>query len=165
MKWVVMDAPLPGLGHWDDQLKDPKVWHFNFRGPDVERLVAGRERILLDRFYNELSAILGVYALIMAAFARDTEAGLMVAISGVYFTVYLGVPATFFRTEGRSGAIDLECFLRDGLYTWTGQVRGHEAIVQILLIPIALVIAIYRDRNHLDRGFLMGWRLIRKQLQ
>jgi pimeloyl-ACP methyl ester carboxylesterase len=55
-RWVVMDAPLPGIGHWDDQLKSPKVWHFNFRGPDVERLVAGRERILLDRFYNELSA-------------------------------------------------------------------------------------------------------------
>ena len=55
-KWIVMDAPLPGIGHWDDQLKNPKVWHFNFRGPDVERLVAGRERILLDRFYNELSA-------------------------------------------------------------------------------------------------------------
>ena len=55
-RWVVMDAPLPGLGHWDEQLKNPKVWHFNFRGPDVERLVAGRERILLDRFYNELSA-------------------------------------------------------------------------------------------------------------
>jgi pimeloyl-ACP methyl ester carboxylesterase len=46
-RWVVMDAPLPGIGHWDDQLKNPKVWHFNFRGPDVERLVAGRERILL----------------------------------------------------------------------------------------------------------------------
>jgi pimeloyl-ACP methyl ester carboxylesterase len=56
MRWVVMDAPLPGIGHWDDQLKNPKTWHFNFRGPDVERLVAGRERILLDRFYNELSA-------------------------------------------------------------------------------------------------------------
>src|ERR1700722_10719568 len=55
-RWVVMDAPLPGIGHWDDQLKNPKVWHFNFRGPDVERLVAGRERILLDRFYNDLSA-------------------------------------------------------------------------------------------------------------
>ena len=55
-KWVVMDASLPGIGHRDDQLKNPKVWHFNFRGPDVERLVAGRERILLDRFYNELSA-------------------------------------------------------------------------------------------------------------
>ena len=55
-RWVVMDVPLPGIGHWDKQLKHPKVWHFNFRGPDVERLVAGRERILLDRFYNELSA-------------------------------------------------------------------------------------------------------------
>jgi len=55
-RWVVMDAPLPGIGHWDKQLKNPKAWHFNFRGPDVERLVAGRERILLDRFYNELSA-------------------------------------------------------------------------------------------------------------
>jgi pimeloyl-ACP methyl ester carboxylesterase len=54
--WVAMDAPLPGLGTWEAQLLNPKVWHFNFRGPDVERLVAGRERILLDRFYNELSA-------------------------------------------------------------------------------------------------------------
>lgn len=56
LRWVVMDAPLPGLGHWDDQLKNPKTWHFNFHGPDEERLVAGRERIFLDRFYNELSA-------------------------------------------------------------------------------------------------------------
>ena len=55
-RWVVMDAPLPGIGHWDDQYRNPKTWHFNFRGPDVERLVAGRERILLDRFYNDLSA-------------------------------------------------------------------------------------------------------------
>jgi len=55
-KWIVMDAPIPGLGTWEKQLVNPLVWHFNFRGPDVERLVAGRERILLDRFYNELSA-------------------------------------------------------------------------------------------------------------
>ena len=55
-RWVVMDAPLPGIGHWDDQLKNPKTWHFNFYGPDEERLVAGRERIYLDRFYNELGA-------------------------------------------------------------------------------------------------------------
>src|SRR6476620_300980 len=55
-RWAVMDAPLPGLGTWEKQLLSPLVWHFNFRGPDVERLVAGRERILLDRFYNEMSA-------------------------------------------------------------------------------------------------------------
>jgi len=51
-----MDAPLPGIGAWDDIIRDPRLWHFNFRGPDVERLVAGRERIYLDRFWNELSA-------------------------------------------------------------------------------------------------------------
>ena len=55
-RWVAMDAPVPGTGHWDEQLKNPKSWHFNFYGPDEERLVAGRERIYLDRFWDELSA-------------------------------------------------------------------------------------------------------------
>ena len=55
-RWVAMDAPLPGIGRWDEIVKSPLLWHFNFRGPDVERLVAGRERIYLDRFWNELSA-------------------------------------------------------------------------------------------------------------
>jgi pimeloyl-ACP methyl ester carboxylesterase len=55
-KWVVIDAPLPGVGTWAAQLSNPKTWHFNFYGPDEERLVAGRERIYLDRFWNELSA-------------------------------------------------------------------------------------------------------------
>jgi pimeloyl-ACP methyl ester carboxylesterase len=55
-KWVVIDAPLPGIGNWDKILLNPLLWHFNFRGPDAERLVKGRERIYLDRFYNELSA-------------------------------------------------------------------------------------------------------------
>src|SRR6202790_3732928 len=55
-RWAVIDAPLPGIGNWDSILRSPLLWHFNFRGPDEERLVQGRERIYLDRFYNELSA-------------------------------------------------------------------------------------------------------------
>ena len=55
-RWVAIDAPLPGIGDWDNIVRSPLLWHFNFRGPDEERLVAGRERIYLDRFYNELSA-------------------------------------------------------------------------------------------------------------
>lgn len=50
---TVMDAPVPGIPPWDDVIKNPLLWHFNFYGPDEERLVAGRERIFLDRFYNE----------------------------------------------------------------------------------------------------------------
>ena len=51
-----MDAPIPGIGPWDEILKNPLLWHFRFGGPDMERLVAGRERIYLDRFWNEFSA-------------------------------------------------------------------------------------------------------------
>jgi len=32
-RWVVMDAPLAGLGHWDEIIRSPALWHFNFRGP------------------------------------------------------------------------------------------------------------------------------------
>ena len=55
-RWIIIDAPLPGIGPWDDIIRSPALWHFNFRGPDVERLVKGRERIYLDRFWNEMSA-------------------------------------------------------------------------------------------------------------
>jgi pimeloyl-ACP methyl ester carboxylesterase len=55
-RFVLMDAPLPGVGPWEDILKNPLLWHFRFGGPDMERLVAGRERIYLDRFWNEFSA-------------------------------------------------------------------------------------------------------------
>ena len=52
---VVMDAPVPGIPPWDQIVRDPKLWHFSFGGPDAERLVAGRERIYLDRFWNEFA--------------------------------------------------------------------------------------------------------------
>jgi pimeloyl-ACP methyl ester carboxylesterase len=36
---VVLDAPIPGIEPWNEILLDPRVWHFNFHGPDAERLV------------------------------------------------------------------------------------------------------------------------------
>ena len=55
-KFALLDAPVPGVGPWDEILKNPLLWHFHFGGPDMERLVKGRERIYLDRFWNEFSA-------------------------------------------------------------------------------------------------------------
>jgi len=55
-RFVLMDAPLPGVGPWDEIVRSKALWHFSFGGPDAERLVAGRERIYLDRFWNEFSA-------------------------------------------------------------------------------------------------------------
>lgn len=55
-KLVVMDAPIPGIEPWNQILLTPGVWHFNFHGPDAERLVAGRERIYFDRIWNDFTA-------------------------------------------------------------------------------------------------------------
>jgi pimeloyl-ACP methyl ester carboxylesterase len=52
---VVMDAPVPGVPPWEQVVRSPKLWHFSFGGPDAERLVKGRERIYLDRFWNEFA--------------------------------------------------------------------------------------------------------------
>ncbi|MFL4991608.1 MAG: alpha/beta fold hydrolase [Microvirga sp.] len=56
-RFVLIDAPVPGIGPWEEILKNPLLWHFRFGGPDMERLVEGRERIYLDRFWNEFSAV------------------------------------------------------------------------------------------------------------
>ncbi|HWA94421.1 MAG TPA: alpha/beta fold hydrolase [Terracidiphilus sp.] len=52
---VVMDAPIPGIEPWNQILLNPGVWHFNFHGPDAERLVQGRERIYFDRIWNDFT--------------------------------------------------------------------------------------------------------------
>jgi pimeloyl-ACP methyl ester carboxylesterase len=54
-KLIVMDAPVPGVPPWDEIVRNPLLWHFDFGGPDAERLVEGRERIYLDRFWNEFA--------------------------------------------------------------------------------------------------------------
>src|SRR5256885_1160757 len=56
LRLVVMDAPIPRIEPWSEILLNPGVWHFNFHGPDAERLVAGRERIYFDRIWNDFTA-------------------------------------------------------------------------------------------------------------
>ena len=53
---VVMDAPVPGIGPWDQIVRWPALWHFDFGGKDALRLVKGPERIYLDRFWNDFAA-------------------------------------------------------------------------------------------------------------
>ena len=48
-----VSAHVPGAVPWEDILKNPLIC---FGGPDMERLVAGRERFYLDRFWNQFSA-------------------------------------------------------------------------------------------------------------
>jgi pimeloyl-ACP methyl ester carboxylesterase len=50
-----MGAPIPGIEPWSTILQNPGVWHFNFHGPDAERLVGGWERIYFDRIWNDFA--------------------------------------------------------------------------------------------------------------
>jgi pimeloyl-ACP methyl ester carboxylesterase len=53
---ALMDAPIPGVGPWEQILPTPALWHFNFYGKYAEALVAGRERIYLDRIWDAFAA-------------------------------------------------------------------------------------------------------------
>lgn len=52
---AIMDAPIPGVGPWQQVLLLPGVWHFHFHGKYAEELTAGRERIYLDRIWDDFA--------------------------------------------------------------------------------------------------------------
>jgi pimeloyl-ACP methyl ester carboxylesterase len=55
-KLVLMDAFLPGIGNWKDMWLLRDLWHFHFRGEVPLKLVAGRERIYFEHFWNDFAA-------------------------------------------------------------------------------------------------------------
>jgi pimeloyl-ACP methyl ester carboxylesterase len=55
-KVVLMDAFLPGVGNWKDVWLLKDLWHFHFTGETPLKLVAGRERIYFEHFWNDFAA-------------------------------------------------------------------------------------------------------------
>ena len=53
---VLMDAFLPGVGNWTTVWLLRDLWHFHFYGETPLRLVAGRERIYFEHFWNDFAA-------------------------------------------------------------------------------------------------------------
>jgi pimeloyl-ACP methyl ester carboxylesterase len=53
---ALMDAFLPGVGPYQAMFLVPGLWHLHFHGATPAALVAGRERIYLDHFWNDLAA-------------------------------------------------------------------------------------------------------------
>jgi pimeloyl-ACP methyl ester carboxylesterase len=55
---VIMDVAVPGVGPWEEVLRNPYIWHFAFHSiPGLpERLVKGRQDEYFDFFYDVLSA-------------------------------------------------------------------------------------------------------------
>jgi pimeloyl-ACP methyl ester carboxylesterase len=53
---VLMDAFLPGVGDWTKVWLLRDLWHFHFYGDVQLKLVAGRERIYFEHFWNDFAA-------------------------------------------------------------------------------------------------------------
>ena len=53
---ALMDAFLPGVGEWQTVWLLRDLWHFHFYGETPLRLVAGRERIYFEHFWNDFAA-------------------------------------------------------------------------------------------------------------
>jgi pimeloyl-ACP methyl ester carboxylesterase len=53
---VLMDAFLPGVGDWTSVWLLRDLWHFHFYGETPLKLVAGRERIYFEHFWNDFAA-------------------------------------------------------------------------------------------------------------
>src|SRR5712691_9816023 len=53
---VLMDAFLPGVGDWTKVWLLRDLWHFHFYGVTPLKLVAGRERIYFEHFWNDFAA-------------------------------------------------------------------------------------------------------------
>src|SRR5215470_13654364 len=53
---VLMDAFLPGVGDWTHVWLLRDLWHFHFYGETPLKLVAGRERIYFEHFWNDFAA-------------------------------------------------------------------------------------------------------------
>jgi len=53
---ALMDAFLPGVGNWKEVWLLRDLWHFHFYGETPLALVAGRERIYFEHFWNDFAA-------------------------------------------------------------------------------------------------------------
>ena len=53
---ALLDAFLPGVGDWQHVWLLRDLWHFHFYGEVPLKLVAGRERIYFEHFWNDFAA-------------------------------------------------------------------------------------------------------------
>jgi len=98
-------------------------------------------------FVLMLAAWAWLFAVLWLTFGTQLEGGFMVGISTGYVLMYFAVPAAMIKTAkkhtphlpDRRGFGD---FLRGHIQIATGSMKGWEATVQILLVPVGLALCI-----------------------
>lgn len=114
---------------------------------EIEAAVARSEAAVPDMPGAAGAFMVAVYAALMAAFALTMATGgaatFAIVISAFYVAMFFAVPAIFFGVESdQSRRPNLTEFLERGMDTATGHISGASALVQMLVVPALLTIAI-----------------------
>lgn len=91
--------------------------------------------------------MVGVYAALMGAFAltlaHEGHAAFAIGIGAFFVGMFFAVPLVFLRLEkDGSRRPSLTAFLETGIETATGRLSGAGALVQMLIVPFLLALAI-----------------------
>ena len=101
--------------------------------PDVPAAVG----VMIAASYGGLIAALAV------ATISSAESIFVIVISALFVVAFFTVPRVFLAIERDSGVrTSFDAFLRHGLNTYTGHNSGNSALVQMLIIPVMLTIAV-----------------------
>jgi hypothetical protein len=72
----------------------------------------------------------------------DRDIDFALTVVGLFFIAYFAVPRILLGIAPKAGAQpSLDRFMRDGMMTYTGHTGGKAALVQILIVPVCLLIA------------------------
>jgi hypothetical protein len=101
--------------------------------PEVPAAVGG----LLAASYAGLIVALAV------ATADSSESIFTIAIAALFVVIFFSVPRIFFAVEPDSSPrTSFDAFLHEGMDTFTGHNSGRAALVQMLIVPLLLTLAI-----------------------
>ena len=101
--------------------------------PDVPAAVGG----MIAASYAGLIVALAV------ATAGSARSIFAIAIAALFVIVFFSVPRIFFSVERESGVrADFDDFLSNGMHTLTGHNSGKAALVQMLIVPVLLTLAV-----------------------
>ena len=87
-----------------------------------------------------LACWMGLLGVFVLTFFSSANALFMIAIDAVYAAMFFGIPWIFHRMTPQSGPgpRDFFSFLNGRLDTIYGPIRASEALLQVILVPLAL---------------------------
>lgn len=127
-------AQIPPLPVWElEPISQRHELQASSAAPDVPATVGG----LIAASYVGLIAALAV------ATAGSAKSIFAIVIAALFLIAFFAVPRIFFAVErGSRVRTSFDAFLRNGMDTFTGRNSGKAALIQMLIVPVMLTLAV-----------------------